>query len=439
MSFVERGGSLMIMINAFTPERANEDFESVQLRKLVRNFGLDWNHDDTHYSDVVIGEGHPYFYDVPVFHHGAGCTIQILPNAVQPQVLMQVASDAGYPDRHVKGPGIVMVRHGKGKVILVGDSGSWTGNMARPWAENEKILKQLFRYLKPDNNVEPPQYPLNKKWEYGVTIAGLQAIPVKNSISEIPRTNYQLFRPREKTGMPYLEGTANLQITNKSTDAEKASNMQAVVTNFKWFDDAVKDTAQVINFVASRQGKVTHVEASGKMAAWLAPEMALAVALLPVDGLHEGDSWESREDLRIPILQGTDIAPLRTIDMKITYVHDEVMNGHTCRLLRSAGEVWLKDLDVNVSDLLPASVMQRPGGSYYQYFNDRGGKLLFKREQWVDVATGIVVKARMQNRILAWIQDVRKPVDKSNADKDNNMIMSLAQSITLDLKKVADR
>jgi hypothetical protein len=64
---------------------------------------------------------------------------------------------------------------------------------------------------------------------------------------------------------------------------------------------------------------------------------------------------------------------------------------------------------------------------------------LFKREQWVDMATGIVVKARMQNRILAWIQDVRKPVDKSNADKDNNMIMSLAQSITLDLKKVADR
>ncbi|RYZ63105.1 MAG: hypothetical protein EOO14_00245 [Chitinophagaceae bacterium] len=432
-NFVTDGGSLMIMINAFTPDRANEDFESVQLRKLVRSFGLDWNNDDTHYSDVVIGEGHPYFYDVPVFHYGAGCTIQILPEASKPEVLMQVASDAGYPDRHVQGPGIVMVRKGKGKMILVGDAGSWTGNMSRPWVENERVLRQLFRYLKPDNNVTPPQYSVNQPLNYRVIIAGLQAIPVKNSVSEILRTDYNYFRPREKTGMPYLEGTANLTLTGKAVNDNKAGTMEAEISDFKWFDKKESDTVQKIKFIASRQGKVSSVEVNGKLASWLAPDAASIVALLPVDGVRPGNSWESEEALRIPILQGTDQAPLRTIDMKITYVHDEVINGRQCRLLRSAKEIWLNELDIKLQDLLPAEAMQRPGGSHFKFYHERGGKLLFKREQWVEVATGHVVKARTQSRILAWVQDDRKPVAASNADKDNDMIMSLAQIVTLDL------
>ena len=79
-----------------------------------------------------------------------------MPSAEGLEVLMEVASDQGYSDCHVKGPGIVMVCSGKGKIILVGDAGFWTGNMSRPWADNEMILKQVFRYFKPDNKVTVP-------------------------------------------------------------------------------------------------------------------------------------------------------------------------------------------------------------------------------------------------------------------------------------------
>lgn len=434
INYVHKGGSLMIMINATTPDRAAEDFESVQLKKLVNAFGLAWNYDDTHYSDVPIGEGHAYFYDVPVFHYGAGCTLKILPGAVKPEVLMEVASDAGYPDRHVRGPGIIQVRPGKGKVVLVGDIGSWTGNMSRPWAENERILKQLFRYLKPDRQVVPAQYPEGKALEYKVTVAGLQAIPVANSLSALPKPVYRLFKPREKTGMPYLEGTAALTLLSHGLNEQKAASLEARIHNFSWFDSSIKATGESVRFTASRQGKVTDVKANGAAAAWLAPDIASLVALLPVDGLQPGDQWESLEPLRIPALQGTDLPPVRTLEMPVTYVQDVVVNGAKCRLLRTAQEIWLKDLGIGVSDLLTAATVNKADLVHYKYFNDRGGKLLFKREQWVNVATGVVIKARTQSRVLAWVQDTRKTVDKSNADKDNSMILSLAQTITMELK-----
>lgn len=432
--FVADGGSLMMMLNAATPERANEDFESVQLKKLVNSFGLDWNLDDTHYSDVKIGEGHPYFYDVPIFHYGAGCTIKILPTAKEPEVLMNVYSDAGYPDRHVNGPGIVMVRHGKGKVVLVGDIGTWTGNMARPWSENDRILKQLFRYLLPDRGVKPASHTPGTVLNYEVTIAGLQAIPVANSISEFQKPYYKFFRPREKTGLPYLEGTADLKLTAKQITSQNAAVINANISNFKWFEERVKDSLSSIDFLVSRQGKVSNIESKGKAANWLASEMAFLVGLLPVEGIQRGNSWESIEYLKIPILNGTEIAPLKSVEMKMTYVRDELVNGKKCRLIRSADEIWLKDLGIELKDILPAELINRPGGSHYRFFNERGGKLMYKREQWIDAVTGIVVKARNQSRILMWVQDMRKPVDASNADKDNTMIMNLSQIITFNLK-----
>ncbi|MBO9595138.1 MAG: hypothetical protein J7599_19695 [Niabella sp.] len=434
VEYVQKGGSLMIMINATTPDRAAEDFESVQLKKLVNAFGLAWNYDDTHYSDVPIGEGHAHFYDVPVFHYGAGCTLKILPGAVKPEVLMEVASDAGYPDRHVRGPGIIQVRPGKGKVILVGDIGSWTGNMSRPWAENERILKQLFRYLKPDRHVKPAQYPEEKTLAYKVTVAGLQAIPVANSLSALSKPVYRLFKPREKTGMPYLEATAALSLRSSRLNEQNAALLEAHIRNFSWFDSSVNTAGQSIRFTASRQGKVTGVKPNGAAAAWLAPDIPSLVALLPVDGLQPGDQWESLEPLRIPALQGTDLPPVRTLKMPVTYVHDVLINGVKCRLLRTAQEIWLKDLDIGVADLLTATTVDKADLVHYKYFNDRGGKLLFKREQWVDVVTGVVIKARTQSRVLAWVQDTRKAVDNSNADKDNNMILSLAQTITMELQ-----
>jgi hypothetical protein len=432
--FVKEGGSLMVMVNAGSSARASEGFEKVQLRKLVRGFGLDWNDVDTHYSDNEIPEGHSHFYDVPDFHYGAGCTLEILPEASKPEVLLDVYSDPSYTDREVRGHGIIMVRPGKGKFILVGDVGSWTGNISRPWADNVTILRQLFMYLKPDRGVVPPQLREGKSFNYEVTVSGLQAVPVANSLSGITRPYYKLFSPREITNMPYFERSADLQLTCKEKTKNQASVMEAKITDFRWFDVLPETKGdQSVSFIASRQGKVSGIITSGYDAQWLAPDIPVIIALLPVDGIRPGDRWKSDELLRVPVLRGSDLPPVKTYSMDIIYVGNTMIDGKNCRFLRSAGEIWLDDLGVTVEDLLPSDLIRQAGGSHYRFFKEHGGKLLFKREQWVD-DQGIVIKARTQTRIIAWIRDLRKPIPAKNADKDNEMIVSLAHIVNFKLK-----
>jgi len=435
-NFVNRGGSLMLMLNGGGAGRFSESFESKQVRKLVNGFGLDWNDDDTHYSDNVLPKGHPYFYDVPTFHYGAGCTLKILPEASRPEVLLNVYADEGYPDRSVNGPGIVMTRPGRGKFILVGDAGSWTGNLSRPWAENERVLKQLFRYMKPDQGVQAATYELGKPLIYDVTVAGMQAIPLANTLSGVSRPLYKSFSPRPITDMPFIESTASITLIPRAETDLKSIRAEGIVSDFQWFDrPTTSSEEQTFSLMISKQGKVSDLEASGEHARWLAPDLPALIALLPVDGIRPGDSWESIENLRIPNLRGTDLPTVKLTNIDIHYVKNDVCGDKDCRLLQSSGEMWLDDLGIKVTDLLPEEEVKRVGGSNYRYFNKRGGKLLFKREQWVDMQSGMVVKARLQTRVIAWIQDTRKPVATNNADKDNEMIVSLANITTFSLNE----
>ncbi|HBY54690.1 MAG TPA: hypothetical protein DEH15_19910 [Marinilabiliales bacterium] len=435
-NYVLQGGSLMVMVNAGTPSRANEGFEKKQLGKLVNSFGLKWNNDDTHYSDLDIPAGHPCFYDVSDFHYGAGCTLSILPNASKPEVLLDVYSDQSYTDRKVSGPGIVMVRPGKGKFILVGDVGTWTGNLSRPWADNVRILKQLFLHLQPDQGVKYPSLKEGKELNYEVAVTGLQAVPVANSLSEIKNNHYQMFSPRPITNLPFFERSGNIVMKCKEVMNNGDSKIEVTMPYLKWFDEKSNvQNEQSIKFNVSRQGKVRDVEAYGDDAHWLSPDISLLVALIPSDGIRPGDKWNTIEPIRVPILKGSDFAPVKKYDMNVVYVRDTEINGRTCRLLRSSNEIWLDELGVKIEDLLPQEFVRQVEGGYYQFLNKKGGKLLFKREQWVDKETGDVLQAKGQTRVIAWIHDNRKPVPEKNLDKDNEMIVSIAHVVNFKLKE----
>lgn len=429
VSFVREGGSLMVLINS--GGHSSEKFEEKQLRKLINTFGLDWNSDDTHYSDVPLGLDHPYFYDVDVFHYGAGCTIKIADSAERPVVLMEVASDPTYPERDVKGPGIVMVRPGKGKVFLVGDTGSWGANVSRPWAENLIIMNQLFRYLKPDNGVTPYEPAAGTTAEYEVTLAGLSAMDFNNNtLTDIARPHHRMFRPRPKTALPYLEATTSLKLVTTGVTAKQARVYTGTLDGFSWFDQSADEGEQRLTLTVGRQGKIADVDATGANAEFIAADLGALFALLPNDGIRIGDRWESIEQLRIPTLQGSDVPRTRPVEMEINYVRDELINGVECRLLRTGTEVWLDRIGVEIEDVLPRAQLRQWGGPDYAFFAGRGGTLLVRREQWVDKATGQVVKAKTQSRIVAWIHDTRKPVPDSPADKDKQMVTSFAHIVT---------
>jgi hypothetical protein len=116
------------------------------------------------------------------------------------------------------------------------------------------------------------------------------------------------------------------------------------------------------------------------------------------------------------------------------YVGDTLFRGRKCRLLRTSGDAWLSKLGVTIKDLLPASETRLVEGPNYAFFARRGGKLLFEREQWVDQNTGIVIEARIQTRVVAWIRDLRMPVEPNDEANDGHMVISLAHIATFKLK-----
>ncbi|MCK9507441.1 MAG: hypothetical protein M0Q54_03310 [Pigmentiphaga sp.] len=435
--YVDHGGSLLVMLNAGTTSRTHEGFEQVQLKKLLDAFGIRWNDDDTHYSDVSLPQSHPYFYDIPTFHYGAGCTLSFLPTASKAEVLLEVCSDSTYTDRNVSGPGIVMVRPGRGKVMVIGDVGSWTGNISRPWVDNSKMFSQLFKYLKPDKQVKAYSYKQGEILDYEVQITGLQAVPVANSITKIELPHYRLYSPRPTTQMPFFERTADLQVKCIDVLPNQSSNIELEIKNLKWFDkaDSIIDKQSII-LNASRQGKINQTLVQGYDAKWLTPDIHSLFALLPVDGLQPGDFWYSIEPLRIPILRGGDLHPVKEYDTKIQYICDTEINQQKCRLIQSSGEIWLSDIGVTVEDILPDESLHQTYGPSYSYLSPKGGKLLFKKQQWVEYETGLVLKAKSQTRILTWIKDNNKMVPLKNVDKDNETIASIAFIVNFNLKNV---
>jgi len=434
-NFVHNGGSLMVIINSGGHD--SEKFEEVQLRKLVRRFGLDWNSDNTHYSDIQIGNLHPYFHDVPIFHYGAGCTIAILPDAPNPTVLMEVYSDPTYLKRNVRGPGIVMTQPGLGKVIIVGDTGSFGGNFSRPWADNPRIATQLFRYMKPSTGVSPKLYKTGQAATYDFTVAGMTVGPNDTAIADIVLPHHRLFQPKKYTGGPYLEAYGSLTLTCRELTTTGVAKIDGKLNSFRFFDrDQPLEDGRTIEMTVSRQGKLATVSARGDRARWISADIGALVALLPVDGLRIGDRWESVEELRIPTIMGSDAPVTKPVEVEINYVRDEEVDGRACRMLRVSAEFWIDDIGITIEDVLPVEEIRKWGGPDSAFYESgrKGGSFLVKREQWVDIKTGHVIKARTQSRIAAWIHDLRQPVGASPDDKDKSMVTVFSHDVTFRLR-----
>ena len=113
---------------------------------------------------------------------------------------------------------------------------------------------------------------------------------------------------------------------------------------------------------------------------------------------------------------------------------DEEIGGYSVRKLRSQASAWLTDLGITVEDIIPNEVVRQWGGNPYRFFAERGGRLLYRAEQWVDKETGKVVKAKSQIRVLVWIEDTRVEVPLSNADKDGTMISITAHFVDIEIE-----
>lgn len=424
-TFVKRGGSLIIMQNAFN-QNMTKKYVPVQFRKLFNRFGIDWNENGTKYVDIAIGSEHPYFYDIDVLHYGDGCTFNSLDSAKDIKTLLYVHGELG--NEEIEGSGIVLARHGKGKVLGVGDTGSWTANMSRPWVQNESFLVQMFRLAKKDTGIRPAQFKQDQSIDYKMSISRINLITGKNNVSKLEQPHFKDFKLKNRS-LPYFEASGDVNLKCVDVSKSNVSTFEITVNDYKRFDEpAPFPQDHHVTIKSNRLGSISDVSVSDVSLMKLSPDLTNLIGFIPNDGVRIGDRWNKILHLPLPPVRGADIPSVRPINVEMCYVKDEKINGRNCRLMFSTAAVWLDDIRVTPEELL------QHAGINYRFHSGKGGRYEVKREQWIDKETGVVVRARFQARVILWLKDARKSKKYTIADIDSEMVMATSQKIIFDIK-----
>ena len=135
-AFVSAGGTLILFAN----DTANCERE--HLNRLARRFGLHFNTDETGDEPVTVASDGIVFTHPLVLQYMWGCTIGVADDA---HVAFSVAND---PEQAPHGNVIVGVLHGKGKVLAVGDAGSWT-NASIARRDTGDVFRRIMRWARP--------------------------------------------------------------------------------------------------------------------------------------------------------------------------------------------------------------------------------------------------------------------------------------------------
>ena len=167
--FVRAGGGLFVTVNSWSKR---ETFELPQTNKLLRHFGIEFERTWTSHYKCPVPDDSPFLFNVSALLYGGGCTIKVLEHApgVRVDVILEaIEEEVKRGDDYLKrpeevplglGPIITLSHYGKGRVIAVGDSGTWAHDDLVMDAQNLEILKQLISLLRtPGMNLEykPPR------------------------------------------------------------------------------------------------------------------------------------------------------------------------------------------------------------------------------------------------------------------------------------------
>jgi len=135
-AFVGGGGTLILFAN----DPVNCERE--HLNRLAERFGLRFNADETDDEAIAVTRHGVVFPKPLVLQYMWGCTIRV---ADKVAVAFSVDND---PGRMPHGNIMVGVLHGQGKVLAVGDAGSWT-NASIGRRDTSDVFGRIMRWARP--------------------------------------------------------------------------------------------------------------------------------------------------------------------------------------------------------------------------------------------------------------------------------------------------
>ena len=406
--FVAQGGSLILIANSIS-EPGKEGFDLVGLNLIAQKFGVRFLARQTDTISIPIPNDHALFDGVRDIIYGNGTTLEILPSA---EPATQILLESHSP--RALGPVAVLATHRKGKVLVIGDAGSFgNAHIFRSDIGQAQGLQQMIYGLLPDGPV--PRYGWHEGMQLKVHLKQEQIISGYPEFMQI----FDLPRPA---------GTKVYSSMMRDIDLA-AAGAPSIGFGRRDFVSAVSLREAVLDLVIgssdSRSFKISWRDAQGSLPAKLLPSGRLIAPGIPIgDELiawqsvllndvvcaplkayaQPGDKWWAEGMAGLPQAQLTMSPRLVPILSHYKFEGESTYEGKECylfsRVTRLEGKNWTP------SDLI--------GTEYAMQFHaheieiQAGGQLAIAK-YWIGKASLLPVHTEITVSAAFWWRDPRFP------------------------------
>ncbi|HNC23657.1 MAG TPA: hypothetical protein PLU52_05575 [Opitutaceae bacterium] len=403
--FVARGGSLLLVANNI-PDPAKSDLDLAGLNLIAGRFGLRFLATQTDTLSIPIPADLPGFDGARALIFGNGTNVEVLPGATA-RVLLESHG-------HTPGPVAVLATHGRGRVLVFGDAGTFgNAHLFRDDIGQETALRRLMALLLPDGPV--PRYGWKEHSRLRVRVRQEQII---SGYPELLRV----------FGLPHPAGTAVYTSDLRPIDLA-AGGDQAAAPGARDFVSAV--SAREAEFTLAlgaddgRAHAATWTSGSGNSTARLLPTgrqlepgAPAGEALVDWQGVllndligaplmayaRPGDAWTATVLEALPQLRLTPTPRRIEAPAHLTFVGEAELDGTPCYVFRRT--VRLDGTGWEPGDLV--------GPEYAPQFDPRRVHLMAAGQlavttYWIDRTTLLPRRTELHTTAEIWWRDARLP------------------------------
>ena len=440
--FVARGGRLVLILNSISSS-GKTNFDLPGVNGIARRFGVEFQTEETGTLSVPIARDHPLFDEASSVIYGNGTTLRILPSA-DPATLA-VLNDPREKSAHA--PVAVLASFKKGKVLLLGDSGTiGNAHMFRSDLDHAKAVREMFYGLLPDGPA--PAYG----WKPGQRMK--VRIKHEQVISGYPYGN-RLLTLLKAEGSEVLQTEARLLDLDSSPDKKAAAEKSRYVSTFLrkevslhlsigTFDGrayAATWKTEAGESLASRilpKGRVLELSATGKDLTawqWAIDSELLCAPLKPY--AKPGESWEAQGLSALPHAQLSPVPTMIQSPSTFRFEGEASSDGKACYLFTrttvlNLGQAPLRDFvgAESVTALEADGIKVLAGGQYAV------------TRYWISRDTLLPVRTETRISSGIWYKDAKFPDryegthDWRNFEnwKEINFVATLGRLITADFE-----
>lgn len=407
-AFVAQGGILVLVANSI-PEPEKSGFDFTGLNRIAQRFGVEFLATQTDTISIPIPHDSPWFDGVRDMIFGNGTTLKILDSAESgTEVLFESHS------KRALGPVAVIATHGKGKVLLFGDAGTFGNAHAfRSDLDHDQALRQMILGLLPDGPV--PHYG----WKEGMKLR--VKLKQEKIISAYPEFMQMFKLPRPDGTKVYASGMRQIDLD--------ATGGNAATFGSRDFVSAVSTREAVFNLKIGKSDgrgyRATWSDSIGELPAtllpkgrFLSPGIPVGEELIQWQGIllneaigaplkayaQPGERWTADSLASLPHAQLRMSSRLVPASSDYTFEGESVYEGQPCYLIKQVTR--LEGKNWNPSDIVgPEYAMQF---SAQEITIQAGGQLAIGH-YWINRDTLLPVRAEIRVSATMWWRDPRFP------------------------------